>query len=69
MGGEYYRHLTEETQTAHKHTKICSISIIRRKITGNNPNIISSRKINKLGYIQNTILKSKDLAEKCMQSY
>lgn len=46
------RALTEETQTAHKRTKICSISsIIRRKITGNNPNIISSRRIDKLGYI------------------
>lgn len=62
--------MTEKTQTAHKRTKICSISsIIRRKITGNNPNIIRSRRINRLGCIQNRTLKSKNLAEKCTQSY
>lgn len=42
---DYHRHFTEETQTAHKHIKRCSVSlVIKNKIIGKNPNIINSRK-------------------------
>lgn len=47
---DYHRYFTEKTHTAYKYIKRCSISLATRyKITGNNPNILNSRKDKYIG--------------------